>query len=197
MPKLIPELLDVVSKSEDKVVAITAAATENPAIVDILKVCYDPTWEFNLPSSYPENFKLDETTPPGLSITEIIKERRKLLIFQKHGPYATLDQDRRETIFLNFLESLHYREAEVLVFAKDHALTELYPWLDQTLYNKLFKINVVEPEPKSTAKKAEEVVEVAPVEEAVKEQKEPNTNESGEPVEKPKRRGRPKKSDSK
>lgn len=193
MRKLVSELLAEVSVAEDKVSAIKAAATENSAIVDILKVCYDPEWEFNLPASYPEKFKLDSTTPAGLSITELIKDRKKLQIFRKFGPYATLDQERRETIFLNFIECLHFSEAEVLVFAKDHALTELYPWLDRNFYNVLFKIaKPAEPEVAKTEEtKSEEVVEeiVKPVEEV--------KSEDSQPVEQPKRRGRPKKSDSK
>ena len=76
MRKLVSELLAEVSVAEDKVSAIKSAATENSAIVDILKVCYDPEWEFNLPASYPEKFKLDSTTPAGLSITELIKDRK-------------------------------------------------------------------------------------------------------------------------
>lgn len=193
MRKLVSELLAEVSVAEDKVSAIKAAATENSAIVDILKVCYDPEWEFNLPASYPEKFKLDSTTPAGLSITELIKDRKKLQIFRKFGPYATLDQERRETIFLNFIECLHFSEAEVLVFAKDHALTELYPWLDHKFYNVLFKIaEPAEPEVAKTEEtKSEEVVEeiVKPVEEV--------KSEDSQPTEQPKRRGRPKKSDSK
>lgn len=198
MPKLVSELLNEVAQSDDKVAAITAAAKDNAAIVDILKVCYDPEWEFNLAPSYPEKFKLDQTTPAGLSITELVKERRKLQIFRKTGPYATLDQERREIIFLNFIECLHFSEAEVLVFAKDHALVELHPWLDKTLYNTLFNINVPVESPEQPQPKSEEVVAVV-VDEVKPEVsvEEESKDEDSKVVAVPKRRGRPKKSDSK
>ena len=53
MRRLVSELLKIVDQSEDKVRAIKEAAIENPAIVDVLKVNFDPEWEFNLPESYP------------------------------------------------------------------------------------------------------------------------------------------------
>lgn len=195
MRKLVSEFLEEVGKSEDKVAAIKAAATQNPAIVDVIKVAFDPDWEFNLSPSYPDKFKLDRTTPAGLSITELIKDRKKLQIFRKFGPYATLDQSRRETIFLNFLESLHFSEAEVLVFAKDRALEELYPWLNRDFYNVLFGIS----EPKKVEvveEKEEPKSEPQEVSEKPTEKVEEVKNEDSKPAEKPKRRGRPKKSDS-
>ena len=189
MRRLVSELLKIVDQSEDKVRAIKEAAIENPAIVDVLKVNFDPEWEFNLPESYPEKFKLDDKTPYGLSITELIKDRKKLQIFRKHGPYATLDQSRRETIFLNFLESLHHTEAEILVFAKDKALNELFPWLTKDFHDVLYGLKPADVLPQVEQTKSQEEPVEAPVELVKSEVK----SEDSQPVEKPKKRGRPKK----
>lgn len=178
MRRLTSELLKHIDTVEDKVSATKEAIVENPALLDVLHINFDPAWEFNLAPSYPEKFKLDETTPYGLSITELIKDRKKLQIFRKHGPYATLDQARREIIFLNFIECLHYTEAEVLVFAKDKALNELFPWITESFYNVLIG--------KAQVEVVETVAETV-AEEAVKE--EPQVED-----EQPKRRGRPRKS---
>jgi hypothetical protein len=43
------------------------------------------------------------------------------------GGNLTLSRSRRETMFINLLEGLHPREAEILILTKDKRLTDKYP----------------------------------------------------------------------
>ena len=42
------------------------------------------------------------------------------------GGNDTLSTTRREMMFINLLEGLHPREAEILILTKDHNLTDKY-----------------------------------------------------------------------
>ena len=45
---------------------------------------------------------------------------------------------KRESLFIEFLESLHYTEAELICLIKDGKLNEKYPSITESLVRKIF-----------------------------------------------------------
>ena len=198
MLKLVSEYLTEVGEAEDKIEKMKEVIRKNPAVFDVLRVAFDPEWEFALGEGYPNDYTPNLAVPRGMSETELVRDRRKLQIFCKRGPYAALDPERREYLFMNFLDSLHSEEAEVLVWAKDGVLDELYPWLTVEFFNQLTGANFVgrgkkseEPDTKSQEPQVEEKKSEPPIEDKTEEVVQKPVTEETKPEEPKKRRGRP------
>jgi len=89
-------------------------------LTEVLKLTYHPQYEW-LVSDLPENYKAPDTLP-GISISQISAQLRKLYLFQKGNPTAEkLSPQKRNELLLQILESLEFREAEVVIgiFKKD------------------------------------------------------------------------------
>jgi len=89
-------------------------------LTEVLKLTYDPQYEW-LVSYLPENYKAPDTLP-GISISQISAQLRKLYLFQRGNPTAEkLSTQKRNELLLQILESLEFREAEVVIgiFKKD------------------------------------------------------------------------------
>jgi hypothetical protein len=89
-------------------------------LTEVLKLTYHPQFEW-LVSDLPENYKAPDTLP-GISISQISAQLRKLYLFQKGNPTAEkLSPQKRNELLLQILESLEFREAEVVIgiFKKD------------------------------------------------------------------------------
>lgn len=88
--------------------------------------------EYGLSEGYPASFKLDPA-PEGLTYATVASDHTRISkILLKDLP-----SDKKESLFVEVLENLHEKEAEVLVFAKDKALKELYPILTEELCRKV------------------------------------------------------------
>jgi hypothetical protein len=75
----------------------------------------------------PDNYKIPDT-PPGLSRCQLSTEIRKLYLFQDGHPSSeTLSQRKRDELFIQLIESLEPREAEVVIgiFQKDQGVKGL------------------------------------------------------------------------
>jgi hypothetical protein len=83
-------------------------------LVDVLRLTFDPQFQF-LVTEMPENYKVPDTLP-GSSIGQLSTQLRKLYLFQKGNPTAEgLSPRKRNELLLQFLESLEFREAEVVI----------------------------------------------------------------------------------
>lgn len=69
------------------------------------------------------NQSLDSTSNNRTSIRNEHKNFYNFLV----GGNITLSTVRRETMFINLLEGLHPKEAQILIYTKDKALESLYP----------------------------------------------------------------------
>lgn len=114
----IAEFLEKVSKlkkTEDKINAIK----HNDSLVlrVILQAAFDPTVKFLLPEG-PVPYK-----PNGLVDQQnvLINEIRKIGYFIE-GPYPNLPNIKRETMFIELLETVDPKDAELLVAIKDKKL---------------------------------------------------------------------------
>lgn len=82
---------------------------------------FRPQGKFLLPEGTPP-YK-EDPAPIGMSPARFINEVKKFYLFCR----ADLTPIKRETIFIQLLESIHPDEAKVLIAIKDQNLTELYP----------------------------------------------------------------------
>ena len=116
MQLLMNEILQKVSNAKTKAQKIKLLQEMNsPALRAILIANFDESVISMLPPGdvpYKENDAPQETEH-----TKLIQEYRKLYLFFKGG--ANISQARRETLFIQLLEGLHAKEAEVLSLVKD------------------------------------------------------------------------------
>ena len=90
----------------------------SPALRAILIANFDESVISMLPDG-DVPYKKNEA-PEGTEHTKLIQEYRKLYLFFKGG--ANISQTRRETLFIQLLEGLHEKEAEVLCLMKDRKI---------------------------------------------------------------------------
>jgi Family of unknown function (DUF6433) len=118
------EILDFVSEKEtdeDKIKALKEY--ENDALKALFIWNFDNTVISVLPQGEVP-FRPNEN-PLGTDHSSLRREFKHLYNFVKGGN-DTLSTIRRETIFIQILESLHPNEAEVLCLVKDKDLTSKY-----------------------------------------------------------------------
>lgn len=111
------EILEEVNKN----VNLLKNYTDNIALKLLFQYAFIPEKKFVLPEGTPP-FKPD-TAPLGMSPGNFIQEIRRWYIFTKE---RELVKSRRESLFIQLLESLHPSEAKLLIAIKDQNLTSLY-----------------------------------------------------------------------
>ena len=118
------EVLDLVDsqRTKAKKIQILQEYTDD-ALKAILIWNFDPTAISIIPAG-PVPYKENEV-PVGTDHTSLRREWRQLFHFVKGGN-STLSSLRRETMFIQMLEGLHPKEAEIMVLVKDHLLQNKY-----------------------------------------------------------------------
>lgn len=91
----------------------------------LLKAAYNPKIEWVLPTGSVPFLAIE-----GPARTNLLRVAGDLYVFVKGGADG-LNKIRREHLFIQMLESLSPKEAEILVFIKDKSLEELYPNLNK------------------------------------------------------------------
>lgn len=116
--KLISEVLTDAGKIVKRDERITFLQNnKSPGLTDILRIQYDDTVVSALPEGAP-NYRQDDA-PKDYQYTILNKAYTQFKYFFK-GPIANdMKQIKRESLFLNLLETLHTEEAELLIAAKD------------------------------------------------------------------------------
>ena len=118
------EILELVSeqKTDAKKVAILKEYE-----CDALKSLFIWNFDDSIISLLPEGnvpYKPNEN-PLGTDHSSLRREQRNLYMFVKGGNDA-LSTIRRETIFIQMLEGLHPKEADIVIAVKDKALEDKY-----------------------------------------------------------------------
>ena len=119
----IPEIFEKASSlkaRKDKIAYIKEAAALYPAFRDVLRINFDQDVVSLLPEGEPPYTKDD--APHGHEYQILHKGYRMFQYFFKGGKGSMLQPMKRETMFVNLLETLHAEEAELLVLAKDSKL---------------------------------------------------------------------------
>jgi len=139
MELLISEILDKVSKlksKKDKVNFLQEHNTDSLRMV--LKSAFDPKIKWLLPEGDVPYKRND--APEGTEHSVLAYEARKLYHFMEGGN-ADINQNKRETMFVQMLEGLHEREADVLCAAKDKVLHKKYKGLSVPVIKEAFSWN--------------------------------------------------------
>jgi len=102
----------------------------------ILSLNFDKTLELDLPEGAPP-FKRDEDTHPDLFGSTLAQQIRRIAPLFK-GSATPVAKIRREHIFIQVLESIPPKEADILISAKDRALESLYPNITEKLVKEFF-----------------------------------------------------------
>lgn len=110
---MIHEIFDKVSKAKSKSDKIQILRDNNSgALSDILRGTFDDRIKWLLPAGDPPPYTPNkpESTPSNL-----IKECTKLAYLVEGGKGPKLLKIRREAIFIGLLESVHPKDAEILI----------------------------------------------------------------------------------
>jgi hypothetical protein len=118
------EVLELVSeqKSDLKKIAVLQEYE-----CDILKSLFIWNFDDSVISLLPQGtvpYKPNEN-PLGTDHSSLRREQRNLYMFVKGGN-DQLSTIRRETIFIQLLEGLHPKEADIVIAVKDGALEDMY-----------------------------------------------------------------------
>jgi len=133
---LISEVLEKVAKAKTKEQKIsTLREHDTPALRMILKGSFDPNIQWLLPEGEVPFTKND--APAGMDHSTLFQMSKKLYHYVKGGN-DDLNQNRRETMFIQLLEGLHESEADVLVWTKDKALHRKFKGLSDNVVRSAF-----------------------------------------------------------
>ena len=118
------EILEYVGKQKSKIAKVEALKEHrNDALVSILIWNFDETVLSLIPEGDVPFTPND--SPLGTDHTSLRRESRNLYHFVKGGN-DSLNNIRRETMFIQMLEGLHPDEARIIILAKDKRLSNEY-----------------------------------------------------------------------
>lgn len=135
MKYTIHEVLEMASKEatvEDRVKVLQKNNSE--LLRNLLKMNFDKKLVWDLPEGEPP-FKKDKHIPLGMGESNLFVESRRLYIF---FPEKVLPRVKKESLFIQILEGLHYTEAEMLCSVKDHELHKRYKGISENVVRKAF-----------------------------------------------------------
>ena len=135
----IAEILKKVNtaKTKDKKIAILRE-NDSEALRVIIRTSFDPNIVWLMPTGEVP-YKQNEA-PEGTEHARLSTEYTKLYYFCKGGK-DNLQSMKRETMFVQLLESLHPSEAEVLLQTKEKSLHRVYKGLSDAVVKEAFNWN--------------------------------------------------------
>lgn len=150
MIKYLTELLSDINKDPD----LIHKHMKDTAFSIIMNYAFDPDKKMNLPEGAPDYRK--DRSPMGLNPTNLRYESKRLYVFCR----GDISQLKRETLFIQLLESIHPDEAEILLAIKDQQLSRIYPNINHKLMSQFGICSDMEEEkPNRVLSKSEEPVE--------------------------------------
>ena len=121
------EIFTKINNAKDKPQKIAVLKQfDNQAMRQLLKAAFDPKIKFDLPEGNPPYIKNE--APAGTEHTSLASEARKLYHFIVGGN-NTINKLKKETMFIQMLEGLHEKDAEVLMAVKNKELNNAYKGL--------------------------------------------------------------------
>lgn len=118
MKRLLSEIFTEASKLKTKKERVAyLRANQSPAMKDLIRINYDETITCLLPTGAPP-YAADDA-PAGKNISRLEKRYTRFKFFFNGPTGRAVNPIKRETMFIQLLESLHASEAEMLVLAKD------------------------------------------------------------------------------
>lgn len=161
---LVSEILTLVEKAKTKEEKkqILLQHNNNHAMLFMFCLSYDPKISWYLPEGAPP-FKREVDKPMGYHQTTIQNELRRFYIWG--NPDTNIPKVKKEALFIEMLEGLHYTEADIVIACKDKKLHSLYKSVTEDLVREVFpnmlspKLVEAEPAKKTSTKKSSTSVE--------------------------------------
>lgn len=118
----LPEIFKHISelKQPDRVKYLPTICNLKPEVKEILRMVFNKSVQFELPEGSPPYNRQDEI-PDNWGYNRLPKELRKFKYFVK-GETININQIKRESIFIDMLESLSPEEADLVLMIKDKKL---------------------------------------------------------------------------
>lgn len=113
----IAEILQQAEHLNDDAKVLFLRQHDSFALREILKYAYDKRIEWDIPDGTPPYAPCQFLDQEGMLYREI----KKMYLFQKGGN-PNLKPAKRETLFIQLLESIPHADAELLVAVKDHKM---------------------------------------------------------------------------
>jgi len=159
---LVSEVFSMVEKAKSKDEKVAILRKNNfLALIALLQLCYHPGKKLLLPEGTPP-YKKEEDKPIGYHQTTLTLELKRFYIWI--DPNVNVPRLKKEALFIEMLEGLHYTEADALCAAKDSRLTSIYPSLTEDLIREALpdilppKVEIKEePKPKKSSSKKSKV----------------------------------------
>jgi hypothetical protein len=128
----ISEILDRASNMKTKKEKIDfLRGNDNSVLRNILRYAYDPSIKFLLPEGAPPYKRSEFVDGHGM----LYSESRKLYLFVEGGN-PNLTPLKREMLFINFLESLDPKDADLMINVKDKKIP--YKGINKALIKETF-----------------------------------------------------------
>jgi hypothetical protein len=128
------EVFEKVAKAKTPVTRIKILQeNESFSLKTLLQGNFDPKIKISLPEGAPPYRK--DQAPAGLQMARIDNSIKMLGNLVVGNP---LPQMRKEMLFVQLLESVHEKDAEIIIAMKDKTLSDLFPVLTAKLVNKAF-----------------------------------------------------------
>lgn len=135
MRQHIPEILKQCNDAPSKAERVRVLQSHNlRPLRNILALAFDKNIVLDLPEGVPP-FKRDAREPVGMSSASLYTESRRLARCAISDP---LPKHRKEMVFIQILEGIHWEEADLVVAAKDKDISELYPNVTREIVRKAF-----------------------------------------------------------
>lgn len=157
MQKLIYEIFDEIEMAEsEQERTLIIQQNLSRTLVDVLKLTYHPDYQWHY-SELPEDYIMPDH-PPGMGLTQIGSELRRMYLFRKGDPKSdSLSDQKRMELLLQFLEAFEPRDVEIIIgiFKKDQQVEGLdYEFVSQCFPDMLPKLPDVAVGSKKTKKTA-------------------------------------------
>lgn len=104
-----------------------------------------------LPTGMPDTYKPDTSLPDGFANTDVRAEFRRIKNYQAGGSMEKVPGHKRETLWVQMLEGMHWKEANVMIHIKDQTMLQVYPNMREVLTK--LGANITLPEVTETKKK--------------------------------------------
>jgi len=133
---LVHEIFTQINNAKDKPKKIAVLKQhDNPAMRQLLKAAFDPKIEWDLPEGIPPY--IANEAPAGTEHTSLLSEAKKLYHFVVGGN-NTINKLKKETMFIQMLEGLQQKDAEVLIAIKNKNLNNVYKGLTAQMVKETF-----------------------------------------------------------
>jgi hypothetical protein len=138
MNLLVSEILNKfeVAKTREEKIAVLKNNVTDPLLV-LLRLNYDHMLKMDLPDGEPP-FRKDTDKPIGYNESSLQLELRRFYVWL--DPRTNLPKIKKESLFVNMLEGIHWTEAEALCLAKDRKLHTKYKSLKEDMVREAFPL---------------------------------------------------------